>query len=135
MVANRYRPAVIAVAVAMTLASAHETQGQDQPPPSTVRAAQVAETIATACNERRYSDVGELLHPTLRRMWIDIGFKVKDFCDTLTRGGTLSEVRIDKEEQVGDHALVYVTYLFRGGAEQVDRATFLRDKGVWKLAG
>ena len=92
------------------------------------------ESIAAACNEGRYSDVGEQLHSSLRRTWMNIGYKVRDFCTMLTRDSTLRGVRIDKQEEHSEYRVVFVTYAFNGGAEQNDRATFLYERGGWKLA-
>lgn len=97
--------------------------------------ARVAEEIAAACSEKRYTDVGALLHPDLRRVWIDIGYNVMDFCKLLTRQDTLVRVRVDKEEQKGAYTVVFLTYFYRDGGEHPDRSTFLPFKGVWKLAG
>lgn len=97
--------------------------------------AEVARQIATDCTERRYSDVGDLLHPTLRRTWIDIDYKVKDFCELITHGYTLRSVHIDEEQRVNDHAVVYLTYTYTDGSQFADRSTFLPQKGAWKLIG
>ena len=97
--------------------------------------ADVARQIATGCTEKRFSEVGDLLHPTLRRTWIDIDYKVKDFCELITRGYTLRSVRIDSEERVGAHAVVFLTYVYVDGSELTDRSTFLPHKGAWKLTG
>ncbi|MFO1114015.1 MAG: hypothetical protein U1E35_09230, partial [Rhodospirillales bacterium] len=91
--------------------------------------------IATGCSERRFSEVGELMHPTLRRTWIDIDYKVKDFCELITRGYTLRSVHIDDEQRVGDHAIVFLTYTYTDGSQLADRSTFLPHKGAWKLSG
>jgi len=45
-----------------------------------------ARALATACNEKRFSEAAELLHPSLRRTWIELDYKVRDYCETLTRG-------------------------------------------------
>ena len=104
-------------------------------PPGAPGPAETAKEIATACSEKRYSDVGALLHPSLRTTWIEIGYNVKDFCDLITRNDTLLHVRIDKDERVNGYAVIYLTYTYRGGVEQPDRSTFLPFKGVWKLVG
>lgn len=104
-------------------------------PPGAPGPAQAAKEIAAGCSEKRYSDVGALLHPNLRRVWIEIGYNVKDYCDLITRNDTLLHVRIDKEEREGDYVTVYLTYVYREGVEQSDRSTFLPFKGMWKLTG
>lgn len=106
-----------------------------QPAAGAAGPAEVARQIATGCSERRFSDVGEMLHPTLRRTWIDIDYKVKDFCELITHGYTLQSVHIDSEARVGDHAVVYLTYTYTDGSQLVDRSTFLPQKGAWKLLG
>lgn len=120
-------------------ASGDETPARDPTtvpvPPEAPGPAEVAREIAAACSERRYSDVGALLHPRLRTIWIEIGYNVKDFCELITRNDTLLNVRIDKDERVDAYAVIYLTYTYRGGVEQPDRSTFLPFKGVWKLAG
>lgn len=119
---------LVGLPVAVLLAGPPPVRAADTTP------AQAVESIAAACNERRYSDVGEQLHSSLRRTWMNIGYKVKDFCTTLTRDSTLQGVRIDKQQDYREYRVVYVTYLFNGGTEQVDRATFLYERGGWKLA-
>jgi hypothetical protein len=104
-------------------------------PPGSPGPADVAREIATACSEKRYSDVGALLHPSLRTVWIEIGYNVRDFCELITRNGTLQHVRVDNDERQGAYAIIYLTYTYRGGIEHADRSTFLPFKGVWKLAG
>lgn len=104
-------------------------------PPGAAGPADVAREIAAACSEKRYSDVGTLLHPSLRTVWIEIGYNVREFCDLITRNDTLLRVRIDKDERQGEYAVIYLTYTYRGGVEHADRSTFLPFKGVWKLAG
>lgn len=104
-------------------------------PPGAPGPAQAAKEIAAGCSEKRYSDVGALLHPNLRRVWIEIGYNVKDYCDLITRNDTLVRVRVDKEEREGDYVTVYLTYVYREGIEQSDRSTFLPFKGMWKLTG
>lgn len=106
-----------------------------QPAAGAIGPAEVARQIASGCSERRFSEVGDLLHPTLRRTWIDIDYKVKDFCELITRGYTLRSVHIDSETRVDAHAVVYLTYTYTDGSELVDRSTFLPHKGAWKLTG
>jgi hypothetical protein len=103
-----------------------------KPPPDPP--AQVVRKIATACNDKHYSDVGDFLHSWLRRIWIDIDYRVKDYCEVITKTYTLKDVQIDKEEFVGDYAVVSVTYLYQDGSETIDRATLLLEKGAWKLS-
>ena len=79
--------------------------------------------------------MGALLHPSLRTVWIEIGYNVREFCELITRNDTLLRVRIDKDEREGAYAVIYLTYTYRGGIEHTDRSTFLPFKGVWKLAG
>lgn len=129
------RHAAVIAGLLLILVPVSARAADGEPPPSKIPASQVLESIANACNERRYTDVDELLYPTLRETWVQIGYAVKDYCDGLTHDGTLQQVRIDKEEEVGTYTAVYVTYIFRDGSEQIDRAAFLRDKGFWKLAG
>jgi hypothetical protein len=118
------------LALAAPRGSAAAARGDSLP----LTPAATAQAIASACIDRRYSEVSELLHSSLRRMWIDIGYKVKDFCGLITREYTLRSVRIGKEELIGEHALVFLTYVYQGGTESEDRATFLKEKGAWKLA-
>ena len=77
--------------------------------------AQVVQAIATTCNEKRYSDVGPYLHSSLRSRWVEIGYKVKDYCETITHGSTLQKVEIRSEEQVGRYTVVDLTYVYSDG--------------------
>ena len=96
--------------------------------------AQVVQSIATTCNEKRYSDVGPYLHSSLRSRWVEIGYKVKDYCETITHGYTLQKVEIRSEEQVGRYTVVDLTYVYSDGTRQNDRAMFLQEAGGWRLA-
>ncbi|MBK8176272.1 MAG: hypothetical protein IPK66_13715 [Rhodospirillales bacterium] len=99
-----------------------------------VPASAVVEAIARSCNEKRYSDVGDDLHSSLRHIWIDIGYRVADFCEALTKAYTLKSVHIDRQERTGNYAIVFATYLYSDGSETIDRAALLAEKGAWKLA-
>lgn len=96
-------------------------------------AAATARALASACSEKRYSDAAEYLHSSLRRSWIDIDYKVKDYCEALTRGSTLRSVAIDKEEQVEGYVILFLVYTFTDGQHTEDRAAYLQEKGAWKL--
>jgi hypothetical protein len=97
------------------------------------RPAQVAQAIGMTCNEKRYSDVGVYLHSSLRSRWVEIGYKVRDYCQTITHGYTLQKVEIRSEEQVGRYSVVDLTYVYSDGARQNDRALFLEEAGAWRL--
>lgn len=131
------RPLLAGLAVGAALlggASRHSAAAADPAPPPPPTASQVAEGIVAACRERRYSEVGEALHPTLRRTWILIGYTVREYCDLVTRDETLKDVQVVKEERVGAHAIVYLAYVYTDGSRSDDRAGFLQDRGRWKLA-
>lgn len=98
-------------------------------------AADVLRDIVAGCMEKRYSDVGEMLHPTLRRTWLEIDYKVKSFCELITRDYTLASVHVDSEARAGSYAVVFATYAFADGSKIEDRSTFLPQKGAWRLTG
>lgn len=106
-----------------------------QTPPEPARtASQVAQAIVKDCRERRWSEVAEVLHPTLRHTWLQIGYTVREYCDLITRDETLVDVRVVREEREGPHMSIYLAFLYRDGSEKADRAGFLLDRGAWKLA-
>lgn len=107
----------------------------DKPAVPVGPAADVLREIAAGCMEKRYADVGELLHPTLRRTWLEIDYKVKDFCELITRDYTLTSVTVESEARAGAYAVVYVTFAYADGSKLEDRSTFLPQNGAWRLTG
>lgn len=107
---------------------ATETRAADDAP------ARAVESIVTACNDKRYSAVDEQLHSWLSGTWVAMGYKVEDYCALFTRNYTLARIRIDREERSGAYTIVYLTRVYKDGSEDIDRATLLQEKGVWKLS-
>ena len=68
----------VVMAVLLPPLLATETRTADDAP------AQVAESIVTACNDKRYRAVEERLHSWLRSTWVAMGYKVEDYCALLT---------------------------------------------------
>jgi hypothetical protein len=124
--------AMSAIAVSAALLSpavlATEARAADDAP------SRATESIVAACNDKRFDAVDERLHSWLRGTWAAMGYTVEDYCALLTRNYTLARIRIDREERSGAYAIVYLTRVYRDGSEDVDRATLLQEKGVWKLS-
>jgi hypothetical protein len=94
----------------------------------------VAESIVTACNDKRYPAVDEQLHSWLRNTWMAMGYTVEDYCALLTRNYTVAHIRVGREERSGAYSTVYLTRVYEDGSEDTDRATLLEERGVWKLS-
>jgi hypothetical protein len=124
--------AMSAIAVSAALLSpavlATEARAADDAP------SRATESIVAACNDKRFDAVDERLHSWLRGTWPAMGYTVEDYCALLTRNYTLARIRIDREERSSAYATVYLTRVYRDGSEDVDRATLLQEKGVWKLS-
>lgn len=96
--------------------------------------AQQAMALFRACSEKRFSDASEYLHSSLRRTWVELGYRTTQYCEMITRGYTLKDVRIRVEEDVAPYAVVDLTFVYADGTSRDDRATFLREGGTWRLA-
>jgi hypothetical protein len=125
--ASMFAVAVAAAPLSATVLATGASAADDAP-------ARVTESIVAACNDKRFDAVDERLHSWLRGTWAAMGYEVGDYCALLTRNYTLARIRIDRAERSGAYAIVYLTRVYRDGSEDVDRATFLQEKGLWKLS-
>jgi hypothetical protein len=125
---NRLVPSVGILLASLILLSSQPTLAAESAP------AAVAKAIAQACNRRDYAGVEEHMLPLLRAQWAQSGIQVKEACDALSRGGTLTEVTVNREERVGAYAVVLLTYTYQNGTKSDDRMTFVEEAGRWKIA-
>lgn len=98
-------------------------------------AEQVARDLAWTCNDKRFSDAALFLHESLRRVWRDIGYKVSEFCASISDDYQLSKVEIKRSYLVENYAAVHLVFVYKDGTRRQDRQAFLMEKGNWKLAG